>query len=164
MSALLTPPVTPGEAMAAARGGPAEFVREQHRRLFDLLRAVAGARDPDERIELAASLGDELYHLVALECGALQAAFAARLPAFFDVAGEAHARRTRLAVLADEVASAAIDGLITRALVDEIFSAAADHVAVTVRELLPLLEALPAAQAASLEGRLRDAKERMAEH
>lgn len=148
----------------AARPGPAEFLREQHRRLFDLVRKVGVTRDADERIEFAAALGDELCELIALERGPLKRCFQHQLPAFFEPDCQADVRRAQLAVLAEQVASAASDGRVTRALVDEIFECASAHVAAAIRVVLPLVEALPADDAAALDTSLRDHKERMAEH
>lgn len=145
----------------------ADFLREQHRRLFGVLRALAATRDPDERVEIAAALGDELEQLLALERGVVLPTLEGWAESRADPPVEdaaAGARRARLAALAEQVTRAAEGGEITKALLDEVYALAAEHVNETIRLVLPHLERLPAPAAARMEAHLRDLKERLAEH
>lgn len=145
----------------------ADFLREQHRRLFGVLRALAATRDPDERVELAAGVGDELEQLLALERGVVLPVLEGCAESRADPPVEdasAGARRVHLAALAERLTLAAEGGEITKGLLDEVFALAAEHVNQTIRQVFPHLERLPAPVAARMEAHLRDLKERLAEH
>ena len=147
-----------------ARAGPAEFIREQHRRLIGILRRIDMTGDRLERIELASTLSEEIREFIALECEVLQPALDDAVPEQFSIAGAAHRRRGDLVALAARLDVAASRDEDPGQIVNRIFSTMVVHIGAAVREIMPCIERFPAASSELLEARLRDLKEKMAEH
>jgi len=147
-----------------SRPGPVEFLREQHRRVVGVLRRMEMASDRNERIEYSSTVSEEIREFVSLEETPLREVMEPMIPAHFTHTGAAYKRRAHLLSLCGALEAAALNNRDPARIANQIFSCWVIHMGAAKRALFPAIENLPHAQAEDLEARLRDAKERMAEH
>ena len=147
-----------------APAAPAGFVRDRHRRLLGLVRTLDASRDEDERVELVARLAEELATFVALEDDVLGPWLAARAPDQFGPGSQAAARRAELVSLTARLEAAPASGPAYLAALEALGVVLVEHVRSALRDLVPALEALPAAESKRLHTALVDTQERMTEH